>query len=84
MAKLPVIDTSPLIFLSKGGYLDLLQLVSPEIIVPRAVAREIESYGKNDVTAQALTETKWLVVTEIPNIPNMLNKEMQFHLPAKY
>lgn len=72
MAKLPAVDTSPLIFLSKSGYLDLLQLISPEIIVPKAVATEIEAYGLNDITVQALTQTKWLIITEIDTVPNII------------
>lgn len=72
MAKLPAVNTSPLIFLSKSDYLDLLQLISPEIIVPQAVAREIEAYGTNDITAQALAKTQWLIVTKIPTIPNII------------
>lgn len=54
MAKIPVINTSPLIFLSKGNYLDLLKLISPEIIVPKAVATKIEAYGINDITPKHL------------------------------
>ena len=38
VAEIPAINTSPLIFLTKGGFLELLQLVSREIIVPVAVA----------------------------------------------
>ena len=72
MAKLPAVNTSPLIFLSKSGYLDLLQLISPEIIVPQAVATEVEAYGTNDITAQALAKTQWLIVTEIPTVPSII------------
>ncbi|WP_238845304.1 hypothetical protein [Nostoc edaphicum] len=38
MAELPAINTSPLIFLTKGGFLDLLQVISSSVIVPNAVA----------------------------------------------
>ena len=72
MAKLSIINTSPLIFLSKGGYLELLQLLSPEIIVPKAVAEEIKAYGTNDITAQALVETQWLIVAKMRTIPNII------------
>ena len=72
MAKLPAVNTSPLIFLSKSGYLNLLQLISPEIIVPQAVATEIEAYGTNDITAKALAKTEWLIITEIPTTPTII------------
>ncbi len=72
MADIPAINTSPLIFLTKGGFLELLQLVSPEIIVPMAVAREIQAYGTTDTTAQALAATDWLVVQETPPVPAII------------
>jgi predicted nucleic acid-binding protein len=58
----PAVNTSPLIFFTKGGFLDLLHIVSPKIIVPVAVASEIQAYGETDVTAVALKNTQWLVV----------------------
>lgn len=54
MAERPAINASPLILLTKAGLLDLLQSVSQEIVVPAAVAMEIQQYGVRDVTAQAL------------------------------
>ncbi|MFW6295642.1 MAG: DUF3368 domain-containing protein [Halothece sp.] len=69
MAELPAINTSPLIFLTKGGLLNLLQLLSPKIIVPQAVQAEIEAYGEGDITAQSLAKTDWLVVKETPPVP---------------
>lgn len=72
MAELPAVNTSPLIFLSKGGFLDLLQLLSATIIVPQAVATEIAAYGKDDLTAQALSQTDWLVVRDTPPIPAVI------------
>jgi len=72
VAELPAINTSPLIFLTKGGFLDLLQVISPSIIVPSAVATEIREYGETDVTAVALKNTDWLVVQETPPVPNVI------------
>ncbi len=87
MAELPAINTSPLIFLTKGGFVDLLLLISSSIIVPDAVAVEIQEYGETDVTAIAveiqeygetdvtaitLKNTDWLVVQETPPIPNVI------------
>lgn len=66
MAESAVVNASPLIFLSRGGLIDLLQLVSSEVIVPEAVALEIEVRGEADPTAQMLAKTSWLVVTQTP------------------
>ena len=54
MAERPAINASPLILLTKAGLLDLLQSVSQEIVVPAAVAMEIQQYGVRDVTSQAI------------------------------
>ncbi len=60
MVKRPVIDASPLIFLSRAGKLDLLQqVVNTDVVVPVAVETEIQQYGKDDVTVQAVAQTDW-------------------------
>lgn len=64
MAKPPAVDTSVLIFLTKGDLLNLLKILNSEIVVPLAVAAEIAAYGETDVTAQVLASTDWLVKTE--------------------
>ena len=72
VAERAVVNASPLIFLSRAGLLDLLQLLSSEIIVPEIVASEIEVRGKSDPTAQALANTTWLVVTQTPPVPTQI------------
>ena len=47
----------------------LLQIVSSEVIVPEAVAAEIEARGESDPTAQALVTTSWLMVNQTPPVP---------------
>ena len=69
VAESAVVNASPLIFLSRAGLIDLLQLVSPEVIVPEAVAFEIGVRGESDPTAQVLSKTSWLVVTQTPPVP---------------
>jgi predicted nucleic acid-binding protein len=64
-----VVNASPLIFLSKADRLEFLRLVAPEILVPNAVAEEIQQYGPNDPTAQALESTSWLRVVEVAAVP---------------
>ena len=68
----PVIDTSPLIFLTKANYLHLLQLIYPTVLVPQRVATEIQQYGEADLTVQALQVTDWLLVIETPAIPEAI------------
>jgi predicted nucleic acid-binding protein len=69
VAESAVVNASPLIFLSRARLIDLLQLVSSEVIVPEAVAYEIQVRGGSDPTAQALATTSWLVVTQTPPVP---------------
>lgn len=57
----PVINSSPLILLTRTGLLDLLQALNPEVVVPTAVGTEIQRRGAMDVTVQALAQTDWLI-----------------------
>ncbi len=75
MAECPAINASPLILLSRVGQLSLLQLVSEGIIVPAAVAIEIQQYEATDVTALALSRTEWLVVVETPTVPEPIQSQ---------
>ncbi len=72
MAERAVVNASPLIFLTRAGLLELLQLISPEIIVPEIVATEIEVRGLSDPTAQAIANTAWLLVTQTPPVPTQI------------
>lgn len=72
MNHYPVINTSPLIFLTKGGYLNLLKILSPIVIVPQAVATEIKAYGANDLTYQQLNQTDWLEVKSVASVPTII------------
>ena len=69
VAERAVVNASPLIFLCRAGLIDLLQLISSEVIVPEAVAAEIKVRGETDPTAHDLAKTSWLVVTQTPPIP---------------
>lgn len=60
MDEAPVVNASPLIYLSKAGLMELLQLLAPSVWVPEAVAAEIQRRGRSDVTAKALSSTAWL------------------------
>ena len=49
--------------------------VSEEIVVPAAVATEIQQYGATDVTVLALSRTEWLVVVETPPVPEPIQSQ---------
>ena len=72
MAASAVVDASPLIHLAKGGYLELLRLVGDSVAVPVAVANEIRHRGPQDPTAHALDTTPWLIPTEAPAVPPII------------
>ncbi|HEY2976265.1 MAG TPA: hypothetical protein VGJ48_27365 [Pyrinomonadaceae bacterium] len=65
----PAVNASPLIFLARAELLDLLQLVSSEVIVPAPVLTEIQRRGPGDVTVRALADSPWLVVAQPPPTP---------------
>jgi predicted nucleic acid-binding protein len=67
-----VVNASPLIYLSKAGLMDLLQLLSPSVLVPEAVATEIQRRGSSDITAKVLSSTAWLKVVTTPEVPGII------------
>ncbi len=64
-----VINASPLIFLTRGGHLALLQAFARDVWVPAPVAAEIRQRGEQDITARTLSTTSWLRVHPEPWIP---------------
>ena len=62
----PVINTSPLIFLTKADLLTLLQTRYTTVLVPATVAMEIRQYGAQDITYRTIQKTDWLTVVETP------------------
>ena len=72
MAEPPIVNASPLIYLSQVGLLHYLQLVGEEVLVPQAVANEIRAYGPNDITAHSLHHTSWLQIVEVPEVPAII------------
>ena len=64
-----VINASPLIFLSRAGQLELLQVLSCQLVVPKPVVEEIACRGPSDPTVRQLTKTAWLHQVESPPIP---------------
>lgn len=68
MAEKPAVNASPLIFLTRGDLLNLLKIAGDEIVVPAAVAEEIQQRGRDDPTVQAIEKTSWLAVVPTPPI----------------
>jgi len=72
VAELAVVNSSPLIFLAKAGMVDLLRLLSPQVMVPDTVAQEIGQRGPEDLTAHALAVTPWLVTVPVAAVPPLI------------
>lgn len=66
-----MINASPLIFLARSGHLDLLTAFADEVWVPEPVANEILCRGEEDVTANAIRQTDWLI-TKAVSIPSRI------------
>jgi len=66
------VNTSPLIFLSKIGLLDLLRAGDLPVIVPLAVLDEIARHGPEDQSLFQVRSTAWLqVATDLPIPPQL-------------
>ena len=68
MAEKPAVNASPLIFLARGDLLDLLKIAGDEIIIPAAVASEVQERGSEDPTVQAMEKAAWMTVVPTPPI----------------
>jgi len=74
VAERAIINASPLIFLSRGGHLDLLRVFAKKIWAPEPVAGEIRQRGTRDVTARAIEETAWLIPRPVTAIPTAITE----------
>jgi predicted nucleic acid-binding protein len=67
MADTAVVDTSPIITLTRAGWIDLLRAGVERVVIPAAVAAEIRRRGPEDPAVAALSESAWLeVVDSVP------------------
>ncbi len=64
-----IINASPLIFLSRSHHLALLKSFADEVWVPEPVAKEILQRGQQDITAQAIKKTAWLITQPVEHSP---------------
>jgi predicted nucleic acid-binding protein len=65
-----VVNTSPLILLTKTGRLDLLQLGGVEVVVPDTVVDELEAGAGHDSTIEVVRRTAWISVAPCPALPD--------------
>ena len=70
MTRQAVINASPLIFLSRGHHLSLLEAVAERVLVPEPVVLEIRAKGADDLTVRALDTTSWLQPVPAPFLPD--------------
>jgi len=69
VAERPAVNTSPLVFLSRAGLLELLRVAGERLVVPAAVMDEISAKGPSDPTVQAIARADWLDVVPTPALP---------------
>lgn len=69
MAEPPVVNASPLIYLARAGFIELLRIPGESVVVPQAVADEILRRGKDDPAAAVLASTPWLRIAPGPPVP---------------
>ena len=69
MAEPPVVNASPLIYLSRCDLLDLLRIEADQILVPAAVAGEIQRRGPSDPASRMIADASWLTVVPSPPVP---------------
>ena len=69
MVDSAVINASPLIFLARGGHIDLLSRFYGKVLVPQQVAEELLVRGSSDPTVRAVQEREWLHVSDVGTIP---------------
>jgi len=59
-----VVNTSPIILLAKVGLVDLLRQLGPTVVIPEAVALEIQRRGPADPAVQSLAQAAWLATVD--------------------
>jgi predicted nucleic acid-binding protein len=52
----------------------ILRVTGETIVIPRAVADEIEARGEEDVTVRAVHSNPWIVVVNTPPIPDEIRR----------
>jgi predicted nucleic acid-binding protein len=63
--KPAVLNASPLIILARAGYLDLVPNLLSPVVIPRAVAAEINAGPADDPAIRFLAQPSWLSVVDL-------------------
>lgn len=69
MAEPPVVNASPLIYLTRCELLHFLRMEGEVILVPAVVAGELQRRGPSDPAARMIANTSWLNVVATPPVP---------------
>lgn len=65
--KVVVLDTSPIIYLSALGLIDILKDLFGKVIIPEAVNRELLAGGKKSPGYKEVSKANWITVNKIKN-----------------
>jgi predicted nucleic acid-binding protein len=69
VAESAIANASLIILLARAGCIELLHVFSDEVIVPAAVAEELQRAGEHDVACEAMSRSPWINVVPDPPIP---------------
>ena len=72
MTEHRVVNTSPLIYLSRANLLELLGDGAERVIVPQAVSDEIFAWPTADAAQLAIRSTSWLTTVPEESIPSLV------------
>ena len=67
-----ILDASPLIVLARIGHEDLFFALADQVVIPRAVALEIQAGPAEDQAQQALAAGRFTIVDTPPSSPEIL------------
>jgi len=65
MHRIVIVNTSPLFYLHRLGYLDILEKLYDEVVVPAAVVAELEEGERVGNDVPKITECNWIRVRKV-------------------
>lgn len=76
MAENWILNASPLIVLARIGQEELIQTLADQVIIPRAVATEVEAGPAQDKARQILAAGQFAIVDSPPPLPELLSWDL--------